>query len=331
MIRSNVLKAAVVALTLFLGVSPALPKIQDDSIVPARKPDKVKPQQQDTEPAKPNGKKSTKPNSKKSTKKHKTTRAADTKYPVLNSFNLNSETPYAVLTQSDGSEIRLKFLRGENGLELYDMYSGIPQGTRLTVPSNCTAYCIESHTKTLSGTARRVDFAGGTRVKYEAGSEVEYTAASGLLLVPSGYTAKQEQKHKFTVSKLDDPDPLPPAPPVKSPPKIQFDRRSSRPDWIKPDEVIPTYGLPEDQTNRLLEMHREAIRMISKEERADRYREIFSKYSNDYLAAYYVAAAEVEMDHGHTAREWCDKALNINPKYAPAKHLRRKAEGLINR
>ena len=69
--------------------------------------------------------------------------------------------------------------------------------------------------------------------------------------------------------------------------------------------------------------------MRSKGERADKYREIFSECSNDYLAAYYVAATELEMAHGYSAREWCDKALAVNPKYAPAKYLRRQAEGLL--
>ena len=69
--------------------------------------------------------------------------------------------------------------------------------------------------------------------------------------------------------------------------------------------------------------------MRSKEERGEKYRKIFSEYSNDYLAAYYVAAAEFEMDHGYGACEWCDKALAINPRYAPAKHLRKRAEGLL--
>ena len=76
-------------------------------------------------------------------------------------------------------------------------------------------------------------------------------------------------------------------------------------------------------------MHKEAMRMISKEERAERYVELFEHYNLDYLAAYYKALAEFDMSHGGTCIEWCDKALSITPKYLPAKRLRKKAMGII--
>ncbi len=364
MIHSNVLKAAVIVLALFFPVSSALAKaqnyndfahdaklvmpapnhyrypaekdkLQDKTHVswhdsyPRKKPDKPAENKIVTNANQDGGKSTNRKDSKNTNRSSKTPqpqrpKPARPKYHVISRFHLMGNKPYAVLKKIDGSEVRLSFSRREDILEISDAFNKIPKGTRLTVPENCMAYCVEGDTKMISGFGQRADFEGSTRIQYKAGSEVEYTAASGLVIVPANYESETVNAAQMEIIDITPEIPATPEPPI-----VNIDRRSSKPDWINPDEVIPSYGLPQELTYRLLDKHREAIIMKSKDERADKYKEIFNEFSYDYLAAYYAAAAEFEMAHGYGACEWCDKALAVNPKYLPAKQLRKKAEGLL--
>ena len=95
-----------------------------------------------------------------------------------------------------------------------------------------------------------------------------------------------------------------------------------------PAKVIGSYGLSKKATKNLIGKHADAVRTISKQERSDRYRSIFKQNKNDYLAAYGVALAEFEMNHGGESAKWCNRALAINPRYLPAKQLLKRAKGL---
>lgn len=106
--------------------------------------------------------------------------------------------------------------------------------------------------------------------------------------------------------------------------KSNFENRSK-----DPAKVIKSYGLSDSDTNRLIERHKDALKLRSKENRAETYAAMFEEYPVDFLAAYYAGLAEFDMDHGSRAVGWCEKSLSVNPRYYPAKELKKRAEGLL--
>ncbi len=243
-----------------------------------------------------------------------------TVYNRITSFSFSGSSPCAVLRKKDGSEVILPFRKDGEALVIDTGLGAIPSGTRFTVPDGYKAYCIESHTKLLSGKAFRAEYDGRPMVLYDSGSDVEYAENSGMVILPSSFADNPVQKTvKSPVSYETDISDVRIA---KDEP--EYDNRSE-----KPEDVIETYDLTRNEKDHLIRMHKEALRMISKEGRAERFAELFENYSEDYLAAYYKALAEFDMYHGGACIEWCDKALSINPKYLPAKILRNKAMGII--
>mgnify|MGYP002854823197 CR=1 FL=1 len=96
-----------------------------------------------------------------------------------------------------------------------------------------------------------------------------------------------------------------------------------------PVKVVNSYGLNKDDTNRLIARHKDALNMKSNSAKVQEYANMFSANTTDYLAAYYAALAEYNMNHGSASLAWCNRALKVNPRYYPANALRKKAEGLM--
>ena len=94
------------------------------------------------------------------------------------------------------------------------------------------------------------------------------------------------------------------------------------------EKVINSYGIEEGMTRALILRHRDANKKNGNKAKLDAYSEIFNLYNGDYLAAYNAALAEFDMGHGSRARDWCQKALDINPRYLPALQLMKRAKGL---
>lgn len=111
---------------------------------------------------------------------------------------------------------------------------------------------------------------------------------------------------------------------LPEPPAATRDERALERSSTDPKKVIASYGLPESETRRRIERHEEAGRMRSPERMIERYEEMARDDPQDYLAAY--RAGEVSFGIGRKGRAkiWLDKALSINPRYYPAKALRRK-------
>ena len=99
----------------------------------------------------------------------------------------------------------------------------------------------------------------------------------------------------------------------------------------KPEDVVKTYGLPQDKTDYIIRRHKDALKLRSNRERVNVYSQMFNEYEGDYLAAYYAALANFEMDRGSQAVGWCDKALAINHRYSPAIRLRKRSVGLTKK
>ena len=267
---------------------------------------------------------------KRLSKKRNGVKKSSPSYNVLNNWNLISSRPYVVLRMTNGSNLSIMFIVNNDTFEIPDEQRAIPANTRFTVPNGYIAYCNPYHTKMMNGKAQRVDYAPGiVKHKYEAGTEVEYMEASGLILISYADDKKKAQvvpssnHNKFQLSTISETLDLLPEP-KKTKTKTNFDNRSTN-----PEDVIKTYGLPDDKANFLLRRHKEIAKMLSKTEKIEKYAELFAYYDGDYLAAYYAGLVEIESGHGSRAKDWLEKSLKINPQYLPAKLLMKQANGLM--
>lgn len=93
----------------------------------------------------------------------------------------------------------------------------------------------------------------------------------------------------------------------------------------KYEKVISSYGLSDDEARSLKEHHRNAEKMLSRDEKFDRYTELFRNFPYDYLAAYQAAKIAFDIGHYREAKEWAEKSLSVNPRYSPAKKLSKAA------
>lgn len=96
----------------------------------------------------------------------------------------------------------------------------------------------------------------------------------------------------------------------------------------KATQVIASYGISDNEKRSLMEQHKRAEKMKSRDEKFDRYTEIFRSCPSDYFAAYQAAKIAFEIGKNARTQEWAEKALAVNPEYTPAKKLRQAA---INR
>lgn len=238
---------------------------------------------------------------------------------TLEDWRLSGRRPSVTLRTGRGERISL-FFRDDGDRFVIDGYDqAIPKNTRFTVPHGYVAFCDEGDTVKIDGVSYRVDYRRGTKIRYEEGSEVEYTEDSGLVIMPVEYA-------KNALPTIPQPDP-------RDEREIYITPREYRPDYerksTEPEKVIPTYELPRDAEEMLIQLHKDAQKMISKPGRIDAYTRIFDIYDGDYLAAYCAGLAEFDSNNGSKSKEWCEISLAINPNYLPAKLLMRRAEGLI--
>lgn len=238
----------------------------------------------------------------------------------ITDFRLAGSSPCAVLRRAGGDTITIPFVREGKGFRIDTVTGAIPSGTLLTVPAGYRVYCDVGHANIISGKGYRTTYNGHTMVQYDSGAEIVYAVNSGMVIISSEF-ADDPLKVNIAPVPMYNTD-ISDVVIAKNEP--DYDNRS-----VVPEEVIDTYEISDDDKHRLIEMHNEASRRLSKEGRADSYREIFDIYDKDYLAAYGVALAEFDMYHGKQCIEWCDIALSINKRYLPAKRLKNKAEGII--
>ena len=97
----------------------------------------------------------------------------------------------------------------------------------------------------------------------------------------------------------------------------------------KVEKVIASYGLSEDERDNLLERHKKAARMLSNEEKIERYSEMFRDNPDDYFAAYQAGKTAFNCGWYGDAKEWAEKSLAVNHRYAPAKRLLKAAESKL--
>ena len=95
-------------------------------------------------------------------------------------------------------------------------------------------------------------------------------------------------------------------------------------------KVIEGYGLSGSEKENLVERHKQAEKMLSRDEKFNRYTEIFNAAPYDYLAAYQAAKIAFDIGHNVEAREWAEKALSVNPRYTPAKKILKAANSKLN-
>ncbi len=90
-------------------------------------------------------------------------------------------------------------------------------------------------------------------------------------------------------------------------------------------KVIASYGISDDEKRGLIERHKRAEKMLSRDEKFSRYTEMFAENPSDYFAAYQAGKTAFEAGHYSDAKEWAERSLSVNPKYSPAKKLQKSA------
>ena len=96
-------------------------------------------------------------------------------------------------------------------------------------------------------------------------------------------------------------------------------------------KVIASYAMSDEEKNRLKENHMKAEKMRSREEKFDRYVEMFNGNPSDYFAAYQAGKTAFDFGSYSRAYEWAEKALAVNPYYGPAKRLSKAAMGMSSK
>lgn len=304
--------------------------IKRERIAPPQEQSKPKPQEQAQPQAQSqtksrNNNAAQKTNRRRNGKSSRTERSERTRTRTgtgnhsISRFVFTDKSPYALLVKPDKSSVTIPLLIEGQNFVIEPSQRIIPSGTSFKVPEGYWAYCPEGDSELLNGRHFRAEYNGQTMVRYESGSEVRFTEDSGMILIPSAIpeknkdTIRNAQAHENNIDYV-----------AFSRREPEYENRS-----VKPEDVIATYEIPENQKSGLIRMHNEAMNMRSKQGRVERYTELLEHYGRDYLAAYGIALAEFEMDHGSASVDWCNRTLEINPKYLPAKQLKRKAEGIM--
>ncbi|MCR4818303.1 MAG: hypothetical protein K5841_05040 [Fretibacterium sp.] len=85
-----------------------------------------------------------------------------------------------------------------------------------------------------------------------------------------------------------------------------------------PSKVIATYGLPAGEANTLRIKHINIRKLGNSRKAYKAYADLFESNKGDYLAAFMAGEVARKLKDRERARTWYDKALEINPDYAPA-------------
>ena len=85
------------------------------------------------------------------------------------------------------------------------------------------------------------------------------------------------------------------------------------------DTVISSYGLSKSDEDDLKAKHRKLAKMGNNAAAYREYSKLFDESGNDYFAAYKAGEVARILKKKSNAKMWYNKALEINPNYAPAK------------
>ena len=85
------------------------------------------------------------------------------------------------------------------------------------------------------------------------------------------------------------------------------------------DTVISSYGLSKSDEDDLKAKHRKLAKMGNTAAAYREYSKLFDETGNDYFAAYKAGEVARALKKKSNAKMWYNKALEINPNYAPAK------------
>ncbi|MBQ6666275.1 MAG: hypothetical protein IJM68_11885 [Synergistaceae bacterium] len=85
------------------------------------------------------------------------------------------------------------------------------------------------------------------------------------------------------------------------------------------DTVISSYGLSKSDEDDLKAKHRKLSKMGNTAAAYREYSKLFDETGNDYFAAYKAGEVARALKKKSNAKMWYNKALEINPNYAPAK------------
>ena len=85
-----------------------------------------------------------------------------------------------------------------------------------------------------------------------------------------------------------------------------------------PAKVIKSYGLSSGETNALRIKHINLAKLGNTKRAYSEYVKLAEENPNDYLAAFRAGEISQKMRKKDDAREWYEKALEINPDYEPA-------------
>ena len=95
--------------------------------------------------------------------------------------------------------------------------------------------------------------------------------------------------------------------------QVEFENYSTN-----PEDVIPTYGLDDKQTENLINAHNRFWKTSNKRAAYQRFTSLFNDNANDYLAAYRAGILAQQLGMRDDAKAWFETALDINPNYEPA-------------
>ena len=105
----------------------------------------------------------------------------------------------------------------------------------------------------------------------------------------------------------------------------QIIRQGFNPNFSDEAEVIETYYITSEQAERLIKGHKDAVRRYEKadyKDAYDRFRRLLDDYDKNYLAAYWAGESAKKRGNKTEALKYYNKALEINPKYEPARRAK---------
>lgn len=85
-----------------------------------------------------------------------------------------------------------------------------------------------------------------------------------------------------------------------------------------PTKVIKSYGLSSGEANTLRIKHINLAKLGNTKRAYKEYVKLAEENANDYFAAFRAGEISAKMRNNDEAREWFEKALEINPQYVPA-------------
>lgn len=219
--------------------------------------------------------------------------------------------------EADDCGVEFAFKAGYSPWSLYDSILRMADAGLVTPPSG-----FNSHPPT----ERRM-----TRLRSQA--ERWEKEKPGARPAPSPVAGAQKTSEIADAEPDKSADPAPaakkdtPAAPAKrpAPPAPSAGKSGFNPNASEDVQVIATYPISQGEQNTLSILHRNGTGKFS----AGRYKDAYAAFKRaaeswdgDYLDAYWAGKTALKMGKKKEAKTWLDRALAINPDYAPAKKLK---------